>query len=223
MTKATSSVVEPETADDASDRVILDLSGFQAVTMVQTFSAMLTTALREPGTMPITDVAETLLDALCRAERRVNDRFAGVLAAHGSTLDEWRVLSLLVQRGGQSMSVIAAATSLAPPTLTKRIDVMVADGMVYRRVDDTDRRRVIVLLAPRGKAAHRRLAEHVAEERRRISVLAASIGLDVEGITTALSGLVDALDGGAGTTDSPVAVPTALVQPSIGPEALGWR
>ena len=189
--------------------------------MVQTFSAMLTTALRGPGTMPTTDVAETLLDALTGAERRVNDRFAGVLAAHGSTLDEWRVLSLLVQRGGQSMSAIAAATSMAPPTLTKRIDVMVADGVVYRRVDDTDRRRVLVLLAPRGKAAHRRLAEHVAEERRRISVLAASVGLDVEEIATALTGLVDALDRGAGTTDFPVEVSAALVGPSTGPQALG--
>ena len=191
--------------------------------MVQTFSVMLTTALREPGTMPITDVAETLLDALSRAERRVNGRFAGVLAAHGSTLDEWRVLSLLVEHGGQSMSAIAAATLMAPPTLTKRIDVMVADGMVYRRVDDTDRRRVLVLLAPRGKAAHRRLAEHVEEEYRRMAVLAASVGLDVEEIATALSGLVDALDEGAGATDSPVAASAALVQPSIGPAALGRR
>lgn len=191
--------------------------------MVQTFSAMLTTALREPGTMPSTAAAETLLDVLNGAERRVNDRFAGVLAAHGSTLDEWRVLSLLVQRGGQSMSAIAAATSIAPPTLTKRIDVMVADGMVYRRVDDTDRRRVLVLLAPRGKTAHRRLAEHVAEERQRISALAAGVGLDVEQIATALAGLADALDRSAATTGSPVAVSAPLVEPAIGPEALGRR
>lgn len=173
--------------------------------------------------MPTTDVAETLLDVLSGAERRVSNRFAGVLGAQGSTLDEWRVLSLLVQCGGQSMSAIAAATSMAPPTLTKRIDVMVADGMVYRRVDDTDRRRVLVLLAPRGKTAHRRLAEHVAAERRRIAVLAAGVGLDVEEIATALSGLVNALDGGAGTPDDPVAVSAALVEPSIGPKALGRR
>ena len=165
--------------------------------------------------MPTTDVAETLLDVLTGAERRVNDRFAGVLAAHGSTLDEWRVLSLLVQRGGQSMSAIAAATCMAPPTLTKRIDVMVADGVVYRRVDETDRRRVLVLLAPRGKAAHRRLAEHVAGECRRISVLATGVGLDVEEIATLLTGLVDALDGAAAAAGSPLAASAALVEPSI--------
>ena len=226
MTKATSSVVaghEPETADDAPDRVILDLSGFQAVTMVPTFFTILTTALRGPRTMPTTDVAETLVDVLSRAERRVNHRFAGVLAAQGSTLDEWRVLSLLAQRGGQSMSAIAAATLMAPPTLTKRIDVMVADGMVYRRVDDTDRRRVLVMLAPRGKTAHRRLAEHVAEEHRRIAVLAAAAGLDVEQMATALVGLVEALDAGAGTTDRLGAEAAALAEPAIATDTLDRR
>ena len=183
--------------------------------MVLTFSTIPITALRGPGTMPTTDVAETLADVLSRAERRVSNRFAGVLAAQGSTLDEWRVLSLLAQRGGQSMSAIAAATLMAPPTLTKRIDVMVADGMVYRRVDDTDRRRVLVMLAPRGKAAHRRLAEHVAQEHRRIGVLAAASGLDVEEMATALAALVEALGGGAGVTDRLGAGSAALAEPAI--------
>lgn len=189
--------------------------------MVQTFSAMLTTALRGPGTMPTTDVAETLPDMLSRAERRVNDRISNVLAAQGSTLDEWRVLSLLAQRGGRSMSAIAAATLLAPPTLTKRIDVMVADGMVYRRVDDTDRRRVLVLLAPRGRTAHRRLAEHVGEEHRRIARLSADAGLDLEAITTALAGLVEALDRGAAVKNDPIGSGTTAAERSVQPEVLG--
>lgn len=171
--------------------------------------------------MPTTDVAETLLDMLSRAERRVNDRFSSVLAAQGCTLDEWRVLSLLAQRGGQSMSAIAAATSLAPPTLTKRIDVMVADGMVHRRVDDTDRRRVLVLLAPRGKAAHRRLAEHVEREHRRVTRLSADAGLDLEAVTTALAGIVEALDAGAGMTDHPGGSGATPVERRVQQEALG--
>ena len=74
-----------------------------------------------------------LVDLLSRAERRISTRLAAVLAAEDSTLDEWRVLSLLARRGGQSMSAIATATLLPPPTLTKRIDGMVADGLVHRR------------------------------------------------------------------------------------------
>lgn len=170
--------------------------------------------------MPTTDVVESLVDVLSRAERRISNRFAGLLAAEGNTVDEWRVLSLLAQRGGQSMSAIAEATLVAPPTLTKRIDAMVADGMVHRRVDDTDRRRVLVLLAPRGRAAHRRLAEYVAEEHRRIAQVAAGAGLDVDGITTALASLVRALDGGPVTTDDAVAASAASVEPAIDPDML---
>lgn len=136
-----------------------------------------------------------LVDVLVRVERLVTGRLSGLLVAKGSTLDEWRVLSLLARRGGQSMSAIAAATLLAPPTLTKRIDGMVADGLVHRRVDDTDRRRVLVLLAPRGRAAHRRLAYPVLEEERRVAELGVGAGVDVEMVARLLGELLGALEG----------------------------
>ena len=41
--------------------------------------------------------------------------------------------------------------------MTKVIDRMVANNLVYRRVDPADRRRVLVFLSARGRAAHRRL------------------------------------------------------------------
>lgn len=135
-----------------------------------------------------------LVDLLSRAERRITARLAGVLAAEGSTLDEWRVLSLLAQRGAQSMSAIATTTLLPPPTLTKRIDGMVADGLVHRRVDDADRRRVLVLLAPRGRAAHNRLARHVHEENARIAHLALRSSLDTSELAGLLAELIDVLE-----------------------------
>lgn len=142
-----------------------------------------------------TTIDEALVDVLVRAERLVAGRLSRLLVAAGSTLDEWRVLSLLARRGGQSMSAIAAATLLAPPTLTKRIDGMVADGLVHRRVDDTDRRRVLVLLAPRGRAAHRRLADPVLEEERRVAELGAGARVDVERVTRLLGELLGVLEG----------------------------
>lgn len=145
------------------------------------------------GTTTTVDAA--LVDVLGRAERLVTGRLTGLLVAGGSTLDEWRVLSLLARRGGQSMSAIAAASLVAPPTLTKRIDGMVADGLVHRRVDDADRRRVLVLLAPRGRAAHRRLAGRVLEEERRLAELAAGAGVDVERVARLIGELLVALEG----------------------------
>ncbi len=136
---------------------------------------------------------ELFADLLSRAERRTTSRFTAVLAAAGSTLDEWRVLSLLARRGGLSMSAIALATLLPPPTLTKRVDGMVADGLVYRRVDDTDRRRVLVLLAPRGRAEHDRLARQVHEEDARIRDLSRA-RLELRDLAVLLAELVDVLE-----------------------------
>jgi MarR family transcriptional regulator, organic hydroperoxide resistance regulator len=136
-----------------------------------------------------------LATLLSRAEQCITGRLDALLSAEGSTLDEWRVLSLLARAGGQSMSAIADATMLAPPTLTKRIDRMVADGLVHRRVDDADRRRVLVLLVPRGHAHYERLAGAVHEEEARIAGLAtARGGMDVDQLTAMLAELLLALD-----------------------------
>jgi DNA-binding MarR family transcriptional regulator len=154
--------------------------------------------------MVSTDVDQTLPDLLSRAERQVTGRLAALLAAEGSTLDEWRVLSLLARAGGLSMTAISEATMLLPPTLTKRVDRMVADGLVHRRVDDEDRRRVLVLLAPRGRAAHDQLAPLVAEEEARIATLAAvAADLDVERLTGMLADLLRALEDGPQAAGQP--------------------
>ena len=118
--------------------------------------------------MVATDEGPSLPDLLSRVEREVTGRLTALLAAEGCTVDEWRVLSLLARTGGRPMTAIAQATLLLPPTLTKRVDRMVADGLVYRRVGVDDRRRVLVLLAPRGRIAHDRLAPLVAQEMARI-------------------------------------------------------
>lgn len=63
-------------------------------------------------------------------------------------------------RGGDgfTMSDIAAAMSVAPPTLTRIVDKLVDGGFVVRRVDAMDRRRVLVYLSSKGKTKVRKLA-----------------------------------------------------------------
>ncbi len=141
------------------------------------------------------DVDPVLPDLLSRVEREVTRRLAALLAAEGCTIDEWRVLSLLARTGGRPMTAIAQATLLPPPTLTKRVDHMVADGLVYRRVGVDDRRRVLVLLAPRGRVAHDRLAPLVAQELTHLADQAPGVDLDM--LTGLLGELVDALEQGA--------------------------
>jgi DNA-binding MarR family transcriptional regulator len=98
-----------------------------------------------------------LLHLLAHAQHYVASLVAAALREQQSSIEEWRVLSLLADRAGHSMSEIADYALMPAPTTTKLIDRMVSNNLVHRRVDPTDRRRVLVFLAPRGRNAYRRL------------------------------------------------------------------
>lgn len=128
-----------------------------------------------------------LVELLWRAGRAVAERVGAVLAEEGASLDGWRLLALL-RDGGRSMTELAEATGVPPPTLTKRVDRMVAANLVHRRTDDSDRRRVLVLLAPRGRALHGRLLPLVEREREHVRRLVEQSG-DAAGVAVALHAL----------------------------------
>jgi DNA-binding MarR family transcriptional regulator len=95
---------------------------------------------------------------ISRFDHWVTERMAEVLGDEGCTVEEWRILVLLCDGAGHTMSEVADFAMLPAPTLTKLVDGLVADNIAYRRVDSMDRRRVRVYLTPRGKAWHRRLS-----------------------------------------------------------------
>ncbi|MDT0269793.1 MarR family transcriptional regulator [Streptomyces sp. DSM 44915] len=113
-----------------------------------------------PSAAPHADGVAALLS---RAERLAARRLRGALEETGCSVEAWRVLSLLADDPGQGMTSLADRTQLPPPTLTRLMDQLVDDGLVHRRVDPLDRRRVLAALTPRGRQAHRRLAERVRE------------------------------------------------------------
>jgi DNA-binding MarR family transcriptional regulator len=129
---------------------------------------------------------------LSQAERRVALRVERAVQGWGVSLEHWRVLSLLSDGTGHAMTEIARYALVPAPTLTKIIDRLVEKNLVYRRVDDADRRRVLVFLAARGRNLHRRLAAKVAEEE---AVFAELLGeAEVEQLNKLLSRLADRLD-----------------------------
>jgi MarR family transcriptional regulator, organic hydroperoxide resistance regulator len=94
---------------------------------------------------------------------------------------------LLADGGTHSMSEIGEFALLAPPTLTRLIDHMVAENLAYRKVDASDRRRVLVHISRRGRALHDRLAEQV--EHNREVILAETDGEEVAQLTALLENL----------------------------------
>jgi DNA-binding MarR family transcriptional regulator len=90
---------------------------------------------------------------LTLVERRVVLRLADALKAEGTTIEEWRVLTLLADGNGHPMTEIAEYAALPAPSLTKLTDRLVSQNLVLRRADEVDRRRVLVFAADRGRQA----------------------------------------------------------------------
>jgi DNA-binding MarR family transcriptional regulator len=104
---------------------------------------------------------------LSEAERELNRRLATGLAAEGVSVEQWRILRALSDGHGHSMTDLAEAVLMPHPTLTKAVDRLVDDAVVYRRQDTADRRRVAVYLSDLGHdlvaRLDRRAAEHHAD------------------------------------------------------------
>jgi DNA-binding MarR family transcriptional regulator len=104
---------------------------------------------------------QDLMPLLTRVERLAARRLQGVLDRHGCSLDAWRVLAQLADGEGHSMTAVAEAAFLPPATLTKLVDHLVDQNLVYRRVDPRDRRRVLAFLTPRGETCWQRIDREV--------------------------------------------------------------
>jgi DNA-binding MarR family transcriptional regulator len=103
-----------------------------------------------------------LAHQLSRAERLLSGRMSALLSGEHCTLEEWRVLTILSDGQGHIMTEIADFAMLPAPTLTKLMDRMVAEGLVYRRADDKDRRRVLAYLAEDGRTRYEHAAAMLA-------------------------------------------------------------
>jgi DNA-binding MarR family transcriptional regulator len=121
----------------------------------------------------------------------VTRQLSRVLEHEACTVERWRILVLLADGVSHSMSEIAEFALLPAPTLTRLIDLMVADNLAYRQADPQDRRRVLVHITPRGRALHKRLAERI--EASQAAILAEADGDDVAQLAALLTDLRDRL------------------------------
>lgn len=75
---------------------------------------------------------------------RTQDAILGVPPAQLSAL------SVVVFGGKQSLSELAKAEQVRPPTMSRIVDGLVEDGLVKRDVDKTDRRSVVITATDKG-------------------------------------------------------------------------
>jgi DNA-binding MarR family transcriptional regulator len=136
-------------------------------------------------------LVEELAHALSRAERSVTRHLASAVEAEGCTIEQWRILMLLADGHGHAMSEIAEFALIPAPSLTRVIDRMATDGLVHRRADARDRRRIRVHVTRRGRALHRRLDERVKREQH--ALLAGAEPAEVKRLLSLLGGLAERL------------------------------
>jgi DNA-binding MarR family transcriptional regulator len=114
---------------------------------------------------PAGDLADRLHAAaihLLRRLRREDD-------ASGLPAPQLSALSVIVFGGPVTLGALAAAEQVRPPTITKLVATLEADGLVARIADDADRRIVRVKATARGtKLLHE-------GRRRRVAALTTSL------------------------------------------------
>jgi DNA-binding MarR family transcriptional regulator len=134
---------------------------------------------------------QELAHALSRAERSVTRQLARAMDDEGCTVEDSRILLLLADGRGHTMTELAEFALIPAPSVTRLIDRMVTDGLVHRTADPSDRRRVLVHLTPRGQALERRLHEIVRREQH--ALLGGAEPAETERLLGLLGALADRL------------------------------
>lgn len=136
---------------------------------------------------------QDLLHLLTRAERLSVRRVQSVLDEFECSVEAWRVLDLLSDGQGHHMTALADHAFLPAPTLTKLIDQLVDQNLVFRRIDPADRRRILAHLTPRGMRHWQLLSRELRSDWAELEPLLTDE--DSPRLAALLARLADALDG----------------------------
>ncbi|WP_347353498.1 MarR family transcriptional regulator [Intrasporangium sp.] len=98
------------------------------------------------------ETVQRVITALYAVTKRLDQWYARQLADLDLTQGEWAVLTGLATARDECLtpSQLADASSVAPSSMTHRLDKMAARGLVARRPDPTNRTRTLVSLTPDG-------------------------------------------------------------------------
>ena len=113
-------------------------------------------------------ISQYLFYDLAAAHRRLHTRLSEKLKDLGVQVEMWRVLETLGSDEGRTMGELAEIVLMNPPTLTKMVDRMVANGLVQRQLAAEDHRRVQLVLTKAGAKLIGEIRRHVDEENEDI-------------------------------------------------------
>lgn len=100
--------------------------------------------------LPMRPFSESLPMALLRTREAVMRLFRPGLRKHGVTEQQWRILRALAHAGPLEVTALAEATFLLAPSLSRILPDLEKRQFISRRQVDTDLRRSVVSLEPKG-------------------------------------------------------------------------
>lgn len=122
-----------------------------------------------------------LLFLLASTSAAASAEFHAVVRKHGLSVNDWRILACLRDRDGQMATRLARLALLEQSRLTRIVDQMAERGLVERRSDADDRRRVRVYLTTQGAELADAMVEKArAHERDLIARLPGDTGHDLK-------------------------------------------
>lgn len=102
--------------------------------------------------------------ALAAAHRSVHQQLSRRLKEEGVQVEAWRIMEVIDAEEAITMGRLAEIVLLAPPTLTKLVDRMVADGLVQRQISPEDQRQVHLVLSALGEQKRDRVRRFAQEQ-----------------------------------------------------------
>src|SRR5581483_12004497 len=117
--------------------------------------------------------SESLPMALLRTREAVMSLFRPGLRSHGVTEQQWRILRALAHTGPLEVTELAEATFLLAPSLSRILPDLEKRQLISRRQVDTDLRRSVVSLEPKGL---RLIATHAPYSEQMYEQIAARFG-----------------------------------------------
>lgn len=151
--------------------------------------------------LPMRPFSESLPMALLRSREAVMRLFRPGLRKHGVTEQQWRILRALAHSGPMEVTELAEATFLLAPSLSRILPDLEKRGLVVRRQVDSDLRRSVVSLEPKGL---RLIAAHAPFSEEMYAKMARRFGAErVGALLTLLQELEGSLEGLSGEEEPP--------------------
>ena len=117
--------------------------------------------INKPETITFPETSKSLAIAMLRAREAMMLSFRPILAKHGFTEQQWRVLRVLGEKGTSDAGQVAFDACILAPSLSRIIGKLENQRLITRFVDDKDGRRINLSLTLDGQDFLNKIAPDV--------------------------------------------------------------